>query len=89
MRLLVKGKQFERALDLLIANEVPLTEALAEALTPQKTADNVDQRNAELLRLAQVCLSRTACCAAESWEWPASSWLHRGHFVLQHRHTRC
>jgi intraflagellar transport protein 140 len=55
VRLLVKGRQFGRALDLLVAHEVPLNEELAEALTPQKTADNVDQRNAELLRLAQVC----------------------------------
>lgn len=54
VRLLVKGRQVERALDLLVANEVPLTEELAESLTPQKTADNVDQRNAVLLRLAQV-----------------------------------
>lgn len=54
VRLLVKGKQVDRALDLLLTSEVPLTEELAEALTPPKTADNTDQRNAVLLRLAQV-----------------------------------
>lgn len=54
VRLLVKGRQLEQALDLLLAHEVPLTEELAEALTPPKAADNADQRNAVLLRLAQV-----------------------------------
>lgn len=54
MRLLVKGRQVDQALDLLLSNEVPLTEELAEALTPPKTADNTDQRNAVLLRLAKV-----------------------------------
>jgi intraflagellar transport protein 140 len=54
VRLLVKGKQADRALDLLLSSEVPLTEELAEALTPPKTADNTEQRNAVLLRLAQV-----------------------------------
>jgi hypothetical protein len=63
VRLLVKGKQVERALDLLLANEVPLTEELAEALTPAKTAENADQRNAVLLRLAQVRSTFSTCCA--------------------------
>ena len=54
VRLLVKGKQPERALELLLAHEVPLTEELAEALTPPKTADNNDSRNSVLLRIAQV-----------------------------------
>lgn len=54
VRLLVKSKQPERALELLLAHEVPLTEELAEALTPPKTADNNDSRNSVLLRIAQV-----------------------------------
>lgn len=54
MRLLIKSKRPEPALELLLAHDVPLTEELAEALTPEKTADNTDSRNAVLLRLAQV-----------------------------------
>jgi hypothetical protein len=60
VRLLVKGKQPERALELLLAHEVPLTEELAEALTPPKTADNNDDRNSVLLRIAQVGLPKQA-----------------------------
>lgn len=60
MRLLVKAKQPERALDILLSHEVPLTEELAEALTPDKATSNAESRNATLLRIAQVRLHRTA-----------------------------
>jgi len=57
VHLLLKGRQPERALDLLVTHEVPLSEELAEALTPEKTADNADSRSAVLLRIAQVSVA--------------------------------
>lgn len=52
--LLVRAHQPARALELLVQHEVPLTEELAEALTPDKTPDNSDSRNAVLMRIAQA-----------------------------------
>lgn len=60
VRLLLKARQPERALDLLLQHEVPLTEDLAEALTPEKTPDNADSRSSVLLRIAQVGCSPSA-----------------------------
>lgn len=54
VRLLVKARQQERALELLLAHEVPLTDELAEALTPDKTPDNADSRAGVLLSIARV-----------------------------------
>jgi len=54
VRLLVRAHQPQRALDLLVEHQVPLTEELAEALTPEKTPDNTDSRAAILMRIAQV-----------------------------------
>jgi hypothetical protein len=52
--LLVRAGEPARALELLLQHEVPLSEELAEALTPEKTPDNADSRSAVLMRIAQV-----------------------------------
>jgi hypothetical protein len=52
--LLVRAGEPARALELLLQHEVPLSEELAEALTPEKTPDNTDSRSAVLMRIAQV-----------------------------------
>jgi hypothetical protein len=52
--LLVRAGDSARALELLLQHEVPLSEELAEALTPEKTPDNADSRSAVLVRIAQV-----------------------------------
>jgi hypothetical protein len=52
--LLVRAGKSARALELLLQHEVPLSEELAEALTPEKTPDNADSRSAVLMRIAQV-----------------------------------
>lgn len=81
VQLLVRARQPERALDLLLNHDVPLTDELAEALTPEKKPDNADSRSAVLMRIAQVrkemhscngvavfllCQSRLHCCIAGS-----------------------
>lgn len=55
--LLVRAGEPARALELLLQHEVPLSEELAEALTPEKTPDNADTRSSVLMRIAQVCLA--------------------------------
>eukprot|EP00878_Enallax_costatus_P031948 GHUV01035023.1.p1 GENE.GHUV01035023.1~~GHUV01035023.1.p1 ORF type:complete len:310 (+),score=104.54 GHUV01035023.1:79-930(+) len=54
VQLLVRARQPERALDLLLNHDVPLTDELAEALTPEKKPDNADSRSAVLMRIAQA-----------------------------------
>jgi intraflagellar transport protein 140 len=61
VRLLVKAHQQERALDVLLAHGVPLTEELAEALTPDKAPGNADTRGAVLLRIAQARSAHVLC----------------------------
>ncbi|WIA30074.1 hypothetical protein OEZ86_000169 [Tetradesmus obliquus] len=52
--LLVRAGEPARALELLLQHEVPLSEELAEALTPEKTPDNADSRSSVLMRIAQA-----------------------------------
>jgi intraflagellar transport protein 140 len=70
--LLARVGQISRALDLLQAHDLPLSEELAEALTPPKEAPGgAGERQAVLLRLAQVggegersgptCIQHTNC----------------------------
>jgi hypothetical protein len=56
VRLMVLSKQAGRALELIEAHNVGLTEETAEALTPEKTTDNAEHRAGVLMRIAQVCV---------------------------------
>eukprot|EP00879_Flechtneria_rotunda_P011811 GHRR01012338.1.p1 GENE.GHRR01012338.1~~GHRR01012338.1.p1 ORF type:complete len:1377 (+),score=585.08 GHRR01012338.1:1099-5229(+) len=54
VRLLLRAGEVEAALQLLVNQDMPLTEELAEALTPEKTPENADSRRAVLLKIGQV-----------------------------------
>ncbi|KAK9824666.1 hypothetical protein WJX72_012185 [[Myrmecia] bisecta] len=52
VKLLVNAKQHVRALDLCTQHGVTITEDMAEAMTPEKTARNAEEREALLRRIA-------------------------------------
>lgn len=54
VRLFTRARQHHRALDLILQHDVPLTEDIAESLTPDKTPDNADERAAVCSRIAQA-----------------------------------
>ncbi len=54
VRLFISGRQQQRALDLILECDVPMSDDMAEALTPEKTPDNAEDRAAVLMRIAQV-----------------------------------
>jgi len=61
-RLLVKGGDVARGLELIVEHDVKIDEALAEALTPPKSADpkedggiSEEARKATLMKIAAVC----------------------------------
>eukprot|EP00192_Tetraselmis_astigmatica_P000931 CAMPEP_0117694304 /NCGR_PEP_ID=MMETSP0804-20121206/27375_1 /TAXON_ID=1074897 /ORGANISM="Tetraselmis astigmatica, Strain CCMP880" /LENGTH=1395 /DNA_ID=CAMNT_0005507981 /DNA_START=130 /DNA_END=4318 /DNA_ORIENTATION=+ len=51
--LLVLSKQYFRALELCEQYDIPVSEEMAEAMTPEKTATNADERAKLLLRIAR------------------------------------
>jgi len=53
--LLVAGKQYVRALDLCMEHNIEISEEMAEAMTPEKTAANAEERAALLRRIAKCC----------------------------------
>jgi intraflagellar transport protein 140 len=54
VHLYARAGQQQAALELILQQEVSLTEELAEALTPEKTEHNAEARTGTLLQLAQV-----------------------------------
>eukprot|EP00873_Tetraselmis_striata_P011387 jgi/Tetstr1/431651/TSEL_021180.t1 len=51
--LLVLSKQYHRALEMCESYDIPVNEEMAEAMTPEKTASNADERAKLLLRIAR------------------------------------
>ena len=51
--LLVLSKQYHRALEMCESYDIPVSEEMAEAMTPEKTERNADERAQLLLRIAK------------------------------------